>query len=131
MGAGKGGGRGGGLESVKRACRTLFFMILMLGSLLVSSVPLLVTIADISIPCIVLSTFTCCESCFSFRVDWSSYSFHSSLVDIPLISLVRSLAAICKSLLCLVWSLLAFSFRMFDLFVVMCTLLCTSFLELV
>ncbi len=41
------------------------------------------------------------------------------------------LAAICKSLLCLVWSLLAFSFSMFDLFVVMCTTLCTSFLELV
>ncbi len=62
--------------------------------------------------------------------DWSSYSFRSSLVDIPLISFVRSLAAICKSLFCLVWSLLAFSFSMFDLFVVVCTTLCTSFLEL-
>jgi hypothetical protein len=49
MGAGKGGGRGGGSESVKRAWRTLFFMILMLGSLLVSSIPLLVTVADISV----------------------------------------------------------------------------------
>jgi hypothetical protein len=45
MGAGKGGGRGGGSESVKRAWRTLFFMILML----VSSIPLLVTVADISV----------------------------------------------------------------------------------
>jgi hypothetical protein len=94
MGAGKGGGRGGGSKSVKRAWRTLFFMILMLGSLLVSSIPLLVTVADISVPWIVLSTFTCCKSCFSSRVDWSSYSFRSSLVDIPLISFVRSLAAI-------------------------------------
>jgi hypothetical protein len=95
MGAGKGAGRGG-LETVKRACRTLFFMILMLASLLVSSVPLLVAIADIAIPCTVLSTFTCCESCLSFRIDWSTYSFRSSLVDIPLISVIRSVAAICK-----------------------------------
>jgi hypothetical protein len=83
---------------VKRACRTLFFMILMLASLLVSSVPLLVAIADIAIPCTVLSTFTCCESCLSFRIDWSTYSFRSSLVDIPLISVIRSVAAICKGL---------------------------------
>jgi predicted metal-binding membrane protein len=50
MGAGKGGGRGGGSESVKKACITLFFMIFMLGSMLVSSIPLLVTVANISVP---------------------------------------------------------------------------------
>jgi len=104
MGAGKGAGRGG-LETVKRACRTLFFMILMLASLLVSSVPLLVAIADIAIPCAVLSTFTCCESCLSFRIDWSTYSFRSSLVDIPLISVIRSVAAICAYFVCEVPSL--------------------------
>jgi hypothetical protein len=99
MGAGRGGGRGGGgMETAKRAYRTLFFVIFMLGSLLISSMPLLVSIADIAIPCTLLSTFTCCESCFSFRIDWSSYSFRSSLVDIPFVSLVRSVAAICKCL---------------------------------
>lgn len=99
MGAGRGGGRGGGgMETAKRAYRTLFFIIFMLGSLLISSMPLLVSIADIAIPCTLLSTFTCCESCFSFRIDWSSYSFRSSLVDIPFVSLVRSVAVICKFL---------------------------------
>jgi hypothetical protein len=68
----------------------------MLGSFLISSMPLLVSIADIAIPCTLLSTFTCCESCFSFRIDWSSYNFRSSLVDIPFVSLVRSVVAICK-----------------------------------
>jgi hypothetical protein len=99
MGAGRGGGRGrGGVETAKRAYRTLFFIIFMLGSLLISLMPLLVSIADITIPCTLLSTFTCCESCFSFRIDWSSYSFRSSLVDIPFVSLVRSVAAIYKCL---------------------------------
>jgi len=99
MGAGRGGGRGGGgVETAKRVYRTLFFIIFMLGSLLILSMPLLVSIADIAIPCTLLSTFTCCESCFSFRIDWSNYSFRSSLVDIPFVSLVHSVAAICKCL---------------------------------
>ncbi|CAM6004522.1 unnamed protein product, partial [Sphagnum balticum] len=93
------------METAKRAYRTLFFIIFMLGSLLVSSMPLLVSIADIAIPCTLLSTFTCCESCFSFRIDWSSYSFRSSLVDIPFVSLVRSVAAICAYFVCEIPSL--------------------------
>jgi pimeloyl-ACP methyl ester carboxylesterase len=96
MGAGRGAGRGN-LESVRRACRTLFFMVIMVGSLFVSSAPLLVCIADI---CTVFSAFTCCTSCFSFRVDWAIYSFRGSLVDIPLLSIARSLAAFVAYTIC-------------------------------
>lgn len=94
MGSGKGAGRGS-LESIKRCGRTVFFLVNMVGSLFVSSGPLLVSILDIFV---VLSAFTCCRSCFSFRADWATYSFRGSLVDIPLLSVGRSLAALCKLL---------------------------------
>lgn len=92
MGSGRGAGRGS-LETLKRCGRTLFFLVNMVGSLFVSSGPLLVSILDIFV---VLSAFTCCRSCFSFRADWATYSFRGSLVDIPLLSVGRSLAALCK-----------------------------------
>jgi len=94
MGAGKGAGRSSSLESLRRAGRMLFFLVNMLGSLFVSCGPLLVSILDIAI---VFSVFTCCSSCFAFRADWATYSFRGSLVDIPLLSLGRSLIALCKS----------------------------------
>lgn len=92
MGSGSGAGRGS-LESLRRAGRTLFFLVNMLVSLSVSCGPLLVSIVDI---CVVYSAFTCCTACFSFRADWATYSFRCSLVDIPLLSLGRSLLALCK-----------------------------------
>jgi len=96
MGSGKGAGRGS-LESIKRCGRTVFFLVNMVGSLFVSSGPLLVSILDIFV---VLSAFTCCRSCFSFRADWATYSFRGSLVDIPLLSVGRSLAALCAYAVC-------------------------------
>ncbi|KAJ7532107.1 hypothetical protein O6H91_14G072500 [Diphasiastrum complanatum] len=89
-----------GFESFRRAGRTAYFMAIMLGSLMLSSTPWFVCLGDILLPCALLSTFTCCTSCFSFRIDWSNYGFRSSLVDIPFISLVRSLAAICAYGVC-------------------------------
>lgn len=96
MGAGRGAGRGS-LETLKRCGRTLFFLVSMVGSLFVSSGPLLVSILDVFV---VLSAFTCCRSCFSFRADWATYSFRSSLVDIPLLSVGRSLAALFAYAVC-------------------------------
>jgi hypothetical protein len=96
MGSGRGAGRGS-LESLRRAGRTVFFLLTMLGSLFVSCGPLLVSILDI---CVVLSAFTCCTACFSFRADWATYSFRFSLVDIPLLSLGRSLLALGAYALC-------------------------------
>eukprot|EP01018_Ginkgo_biloba_P016281 Gb_19642 [translate_table: standard] len=98
-----GSGRGS-LEIVRRAIRTVFFMMIMLGSLLVFSAPVFVAISDIIIPCALLSTFTC-TACPSMKNDWTHYSFRSSLVDIPLISMVRSLIILCIYSLCDVPSL--------------------------
>jgi len=98
-----GSGRGS-LESFRRGIRTAFFMLFMLGSLLVVSAPVFVAIADIVIPLAFLSTFTC-TTCHSLKLDWGSYSFRSSLVDIPLISVVRSLIIVCVYSLCDVPSL--------------------------
>lgn len=98
-----GSGRGN-LESFRRGIRTAFFMVFMLGSLLVISAPVFVAIADIVIPFALLSTYKCI-SCHSLKLDWGSYSFRSSLVDIPLISVVRSLIIVCVYSLCDVPSL--------------------------
>lgn len=90
------------MDSLKRTGRTLFFLINMVGSLIVPSGPILVSILDIGI---VLSTFTCCSSCFTFRADLATCGCRGSLVDIPLLSLGRSVAALCAHALCGVPSL--------------------------
>ncbi|KAH7299016.1 hypothetical protein KP509_25G069600 [Ceratopteris richardii] len=95
-----GAGRGSKSESVKRAFRTVFFMVIMVASLLVSSLPLLVSLVDVIAPCVLLSTFTCCRSCFKLHHDWETYSFRTSLMDIPLVSLVRSLIIFCVYSVC-------------------------------
>lgn len=75
-------------------------MVTMVVSLLVSSAPLLVSIVDVITPCILLSTFACCSSCFRLNRDWVAYSFRTSLMDIPLLSLIRSLAIFCVYSVC-------------------------------
>eukprot|EP00249_Psilotum_nudum_P017785 c26490_g1_i2 orf=663-2615(-) len=95
MGAGR-----GSFETAKRASRTVLFMMIMVGSLLVTSAPLLVSLVDVISPCVLLSTFTCCTTCFGRRQDWTTYSFRTSLLDIPLLSLVRSLAIFCAYSVC-------------------------------
>lgn len=92
-----GSGRSSSLETLRRAGRMLFFLVNMLGSLFVSCGPLIVSLLDIAI---VFSAYTCCTSCFSFRADWATYSFRGSLVDIPLLSLGRSFAALCAYAVC-------------------------------
>lgn len=95
-----GSGRGK-MERVNRATRTVFVMLIMIGSLVASSAALIVVLADIIVPCALLSIFTCCNSCYTLKFDWNTYCFRSSLVDIPLLSLVRSIIIICRCLLCL------------------------------
>uniref|UniRef100_A0A0C9S4B7 TSA: Wollemia nobilis Ref_Wollemi_Transcript_25419_2929 transcribed RNA sequence n=1 Tax=Wollemia nobilis TaxID=56998 RepID=A0A0C9S4B7_9CONI len=91
-----GSGRGS-LEGVRRGIRTVFFMVIMLGSLLVFSAPVFVAIADIVVPSALLSAF---RSRHGLKLDWNVYNFRSSLIDIPLISLIRSLIIICVYSLC-------------------------------
>jgi hypothetical protein len=75
----------------------VFFLVNMLGSLFISCGPLLVSILDIGIT---FGAFTWCSPCSAFRADWATYSFRGSLVDVPLLSLARSLAALCAYALC-------------------------------
>jgi hypothetical protein len=93
MGSGKGG------EMVKRTLKTSIFVAALLMSLFTSSLPLLISVTDVVASYILFSTLVCRHgsSHLSFRSTWSSYSFPSSLVDVPLLSLLRSLAMLCKS----------------------------------
>lgn len=91
MAAGKGGLF---FEKIWRFVRTIYFMVVMMSSLLVLSLPILVAIGDILVPCVLISNFTCVR-CYSFKEHLNRYSFRSSLTDIPVVSVVRSLIITC------------------------------------
>ncbi|KAA8540453.1 hypothetical protein F0562_024628 [Nyssa sinensis] len=94
MAAGK-----GGFEKVRRCLRTIYFMVAMVASLLVLSAPLLVAIGDILVPGLLISSFTCVR-CYSFKEHLHRYAFRSSLTDIPLVSVIRSLIITCVYSMC-------------------------------
>ncbi|KAL6568087.1 hypothetical protein OROHE_003771 [Orobanche hederae] len=81
-------------EKVLRCVRTVYFMVVMVGSLLVVALPLVVVVSDVVLPCLLIPSFTCVK-CYSFREHLRRYSFKSSLMDIPLVSIIRSLIIIC------------------------------------
>lgn len=94
MAAGK-----GGLEKLWRFVRTIYFMVVMVASLLILSLPVLVAIGDVLVPCVLISSFTCVR-CYSFNQHLHRYAFRSSLTDIPLVSVIRSLIIICVYSMC-------------------------------
>lgn len=85
------------VDKIRRCLRTLFFMVAMLASLLVSSLPVLVAIGDMLVPCILISSFTCVR-CYGFKEHLHRYAFKSSLTDIPFVSMIRSVIIICMIL---------------------------------
>lgn len=87
-------GKGGGMEKIRRIARTIYFMVAMVVSLLVMCLPLLVAIGDILVPCFLISTFTCL-TCHTFNQHLRIYAFKTSLTDIPLVSIIRSLLITC------------------------------------
>ncbi|KAF7814338.1 putative haloalkane dehalogenase [Senna tora] len=87
------------LEKTRRCVRTVFFMVAMLVSLLVTSLPVLVAVVDVLVPCVLLSYFTC-VSCYGFKEHLHRYAFKSSLTDIPLVSVIRSLIILCVYTIC-------------------------------
>ncbi|XP_057504521.1 uncharacterized protein LOC130788015 [Actinidia eriantha] len=89
----------GWFEKVRRCVRTIYFMVAMVASLLVLSAPLLVAIVDVLVPCVLISSFTCVR-CHSFKDHLHKYSFKSSLTDIPLVSVIRSLIITCVYSMC-------------------------------
>lgn len=81
-------------EKVRRGIRTVYFIVAMLSSLMVLLLPVVVAITDAVLPCLLISSFSCVK-CYTFREHLQRYSFKSSLMDIPLVSIIRSLVIIC------------------------------------
>lgn len=82
------------LDKARRIVRTMFFMVAMVASLLVSSLPVLVAVADVVVTCVLISSFTCVR-CYGFKEHLRRYDFKRSLTDIPLVSIIRSLIITC------------------------------------
>ncbi|KAI9102138.1 hypothetical protein K1719_023648 [Acacia pycnantha] len=81
---------------ILRALKTLFFLITMLISLLLFSAPLLLVIADGLLPSALLSAIS--PSPLSLRTlssHFHNYDFQHSLLDIPLVSIIRSFLILC------------------------------------
>ncbi|KAF8394924.1 hypothetical protein HHK36_018863 [Tetracentron sinense] len=89
-------------KRVLRGVKTLFFLITMLFSLLLFSAPLLLFLADTLLPSAILSA-SLSPSSLSLQTISShlrNYDFRYSLIDIPLISILRSAVIICVYSFC-------------------------------
>ncbi|KAG9138698.1 hypothetical protein Leryth_027490 [Lithospermum erythrorhizon] len=89
-------------QRIVRWVKTVFVLITILISLLLVSAPVLVVIADALLPSALLSaslspaTLSISNLSFHFK----NYDFRYSLIDIPLISIVRSIIIFCVYSLC-------------------------------
>ncbi|GMH04204.1 hypothetical protein Nepgr_006043 [Nepenthes gracilis] len=84
-------------KRIIRAVKTLFFLIALLISFLLFSAPVLLAAADAVLPSALLSAYLS-SSFLSPRTQaayLANYDFRYSLIDIPLISIVRSILIIC------------------------------------
>ncbi|KAK7325209.1 hypothetical protein VNO77_29367 [Canavalia gladiata] len=86
-------------EKLGRFVRTVFFVAALVASLLVTSLPVLVAVVDVLVPCVLISSFTCVR-CYGFKEHLRRYAFKSSLTDIPLVSVIRSFIIICVYSIC-------------------------------
>lgn len=89
-------------KKVLRGVKTVFFLITMLISFLLFSAPILLVIADTLLPFSLLSASLSPSSLSSETLSshFNNYDFRYSLVDIPLISIIRSVVIICVYSLC-------------------------------
>ncbi|KAA8534075.1 hypothetical protein F0562_031732 [Nyssa sinensis] len=89
-------------KRVLRGVKTVFFLINMLISLLLFSAPILLIIADTLLPSALLSASLSPSSLSlqTFSSHLSNYDFRQSLIDIPLISIIRSTIILCVYSLC-------------------------------
>ncbi|KAG6496309.1 uncharacterized protein LOC121992875 [Zingiber officinale] len=86
-----------------RWAKTLFFLASMLASLLLDCAPpLLVVVLDLLFPAAVVSAAAADSplSAASMSRQLRSFSFRSSLVDLPIVSALRSLLILCAFLSC-------------------------------
>ncbi|TKY48110.1 putative esterase/lipase 2 [Spatholobus suberectus] len=86
-------------EKLRRFGRTVFFVAALVASLLVTSLPVLVAVVDVLVPCVLISSFTCVK-CYGFSEHLRRYAFKSSLTDIPLVSVIRSFIIILVYSIC-------------------------------
>eukprot|EP01018_Ginkgo_biloba_P020298 Gb_28413 [translate_table: standard] len=63
----------GSLESLRRGIVTVFIMVIMVGSLLTCSGPVLVAVMDVILPCTLLSSLTYCN----LKISLSIWTFHT------------------------------------------------------
>ncbi|CAN1259394.1 hypothetical protein LINPERPRIM_LOCUS10141 [Linum perenne] len=85
-------------KRVLRGIKTVFFIITMIFSFLIFSAPVLFVIADALLPVSLLSASLSPSSLspHTLFTDLSDFDFRYSLVDIPLISIIRSAVIFCK-----------------------------------
>ena len=115
-------------QRIIRVIKTIFFLITMLISFLFFCAPVLLAVADTILPSALLSASSPFLSPQSLSFQFSNYDFRYSLVDIPLISILRSLLIICKffnsffyfSWLFIFFSLIVFAFSTCLIFFLMC-----------
>ncbi|CAN4107049.1 unnamed protein product [Withania somnifera] len=84
-------------RKVLRWIKTLFFLISMLISLLLFSAPIVIVIADTLLPSLLLFAP---QPSVAISEYLNNYDFRYSLIDIPLISIVRSVIVLCVYSLC-------------------------------
>lgn len=88
-------------KRVLRGLKTVFFLITMVISLLLFSAPILVVIADALVPSALLSTLSSASlSMETLSSHFHNYDFRYSLIDIPLVSIIRSFIIFCVYSLC-------------------------------
>ncbi|KOM39581.1 hypothetical protein LR48_Vigan03g296300 [Vigna angularis] len=88
-------------KRIMRGFKTLFFLITMVISLLLFSAPVLLVIADALLPSALLSTISSSSlSLENLASHFHDYDFRYSLIDIPLISIIRSFIIFCVYSLC-------------------------------
>ena len=85
-------------SSLWRCIKTIFVLFTMFLSFILFSAPIFLSVADAVLPSIILSSFfsllRLSPSTVSSHI--SNYDFRYSLVDIPLISIIRSAIILCK-----------------------------------
>ncbi|PWA73184.1 alpha/beta-Hydrolases superfamily protein [Artemisia annua] len=92
-------GKGFFLERLMRVVRTVWFIMVMMTSLLVLCLPVLVGVCDVVVMWGLLTRFSC-VSCVGVMESFRRYEFRRSLVDVPLVSVVRSLIITCVYMIC-------------------------------
>ncbi|MBA0601156.1 hypothetical protein Gorai_004342, partial [Gossypium raimondii] len=85
---------------ILRGFKTVFFLVTMVISFLVFSAPVFLVIADTILPSALLSASLSPPSLQTLYSHFTNYDFRNSLIDIPLISIIRSAIIICVYSFC-------------------------------